>query len=72
MIITQPQRILRCIYPIKSTCPHCGSEAYIDGGRSRHGLLRYRTCTGCRQTDTVAWRVKEVDTGGRNSDFLTF
>lgn len=71
MIISPERRVLRCIYPIKSTCPHCGSEAYTDGGRSRHGILRYRNCTACRQSYTVAYRVKEVDTGGRNSDFLT-
>ena len=63
------RRVLRRIFPKKSTCPECGQVGHRHGGNSRAGLLQYRRCINpaCRATYRVVSCGQEEDRGGLTS-----
>lgn len=64
---TEGRKILRRIFPKKSTCPECGLPGHRHNGSSRGGLIQYRRCTNCRADYRVVSCGQEEDRGGLTS-----
>jgi hypothetical protein len=64
---TNHRKILRRIFPKKSTCPECGKQGHRHAGNSRGGLIAYRICTNCRASYRVVSCGQEEDRGGTTS-----
>jgi hypothetical protein len=64
------RRMLRRIFPKKSTCPECAATEWTRGGYSRGGLIMYRRCTACRHVYRVVSIGQEEDRGGPTSQLV--
>jgi hypothetical protein len=64
---SEGRRILRRIFPKKSTCPECGKTGHRHNGNSRGGLIQYRRCKNCRADYRVVSCGQEEDRGGLTS-----
>jgi hypothetical protein len=62
-------RVIRHIWPAKTTCPAkgCGCTDYSAAGHSNSGRVRYRRCDRCETVYSVLATHREIDAGGPSS-----